>query len=122
MPENGSPARPLFRQIRSSSTPTPPPKQDFTDPIKVFQNPAVVIATLGSIFSRAPLTAALNAGGAAMEAYHKGEAEKFALKRDEWKENLQLALEKNKIVLEKYNAAWKKSDLRPATRREHLRD
>lgn len=90
--------------------PAPAPHQDFTDPIKAFQNPAVVIATLGSLFSRAPLTAAMNAAGAAMEAYHKGEAETFKLKRDEWKENFDRALEINKIELEKYQAAWRRSD------------
>ena len=86
------------------------PVQDFTDPLKVFQNPAVVLATLGSLFSRAPLTAALDAGGAAMEAYHKGEAEKFTLKRDEWKEAVEASKAQNEIELQKYNAAWKKSD------------
>lgn len=85
-----------------------PPKQDFTDPIKAFQNPAVVIATLGSLFSRAPMTAALNAGGAAMEAYHKGEAETFAMKREEWKEASEKAREQNQKELELYNAQWKK--------------
>ena len=92
------------------TTPEAPPKQNFTDPIKAFQNPAVVIATLGSLFTRAPLTAAMNAGGAAMEAYHKGEAEQFAIKRDEWKENLDRAIQINKIELEKYEVAWKRSD------------
>jgi hypothetical protein len=86
------------------------PKQNFTDPMKAFQNPAVVIATLGSLFSRAPLTAAMNASGAAMEAYHKGEAEQFAVQRDEWKENLDRAIQINKIEIEKYDAAWKRSD------------
>ena len=90
--------------------PEEPPKQNFTDPIKAFQNPAVIIATMGSLFTRAPLTAAMNAGGAAMEAYHKGEAEQFAIKRDEWKENLDRAIQLNKIELEKYDAAWKRSD------------
>ena len=98
------PADPKFTE------PPAAPKQDFTDPIKAFQNPAVFIATLGSLFSRAPMTAALNAGGAAMEAYHKGEAEEFLQKREEWKQNLEVALEKNKIALEKYNVAWRKSD------------
>lgn len=87
-----------------------PPKQDFTDPIKAFQNPAVIIATLGSLFSRAPMTAALKAGGAAMEAYHKGEAEQFLVKREEWRAAAEKARQQNSTELEKYNAAWKKSD------------
>lgn len=86
------------------------PKQDFTDPMRAFQNPAVVIATLGSLFSRAPMTAALNAGAAAMEAYHKGEVERFSLKREEWKEAVEAAKSQNEIELARYNAAWKRSD------------
>jgi hypothetical protein len=86
------------------------PKFDYSDPIKAFQNPAVIIATLGSLFSRAPMTAALNAGAAAMTAYHKGEAEVFAEKREEWKQAAEKAREQNQKELELYNAQWKKHD------------
>ena len=98
------PPDPKFKDIPK------PEKFDYSDPIKVFQNPAVVLATLGSLFSRAPLTAALNAGGAAMEAYHKGEADKFAQKKEEWKEALDQSIKQNEVELERYNVAWKKSD------------
>ncbi len=109
-----------YQSLANRKTPVPadpklenlpqPPKQNYTDPIKAFQNPAVVIATLGSLFTRAPLTAAMNAGAAAMTAYHKGEAEVFAQKREEWKEKMDEAIKQNGIELEKYNVAWKKSD------------
>lgn len=100
---------PLPHDPQLTSAPKPP-KFDYTDPIKAFQNPAVLIATLGSLFSRAPMTAALNAGAAAMTAYHKGEAEVFTQKREEWKEALDAAMRNNQIELDKYNVAWKKSD------------
>ena len=89
----------------------PPKPLNFTDPIKAFQNPGVIIATLGSLFSRAPMTAALNAGGAAMEAYHKGEAEVFAQKKEEWKEATEAAIKQNEVELQRYNAAWKRADM-----------
>ena len=100
----GVPADPKLENIGK------PKAMDFTDPMKAFQNPAVLIATLGSLFSRQPMTAALNAGAAAMTAYHKGEAEEFAKKREEWKDATEAAIKQNQVELEKYNAAWKKSD------------
>ena len=57
------------------------------------------------------MTAALNAGGAAMEAYHKGEAEEFKLKADEWKMNVNKVIEQNNIEIQKYKAVMENKRL-----------
>lgn len=89
----------------------PSPQHEFSDTINVFKNPAVVLATLGSLFTRAPLTAAMNAGGAAMEAYHKGDQETAQLKQKEWEQAARQAEQQNKIELEKYKEAWERRDV-----------
>lgn len=98
------PADPRLQDVK------PPPQFDYTDPMKALLNPGVLVATLGSFFSRAPMTAALNAGAAAVNAYHKGEKELYDKKRQEWKDNVEQALKENEIALERYNVAWKRSD------------
>lgn len=109
-----APANPNLQNIQR------PPHEDYTDPLKVFQNPAVLIASLGSLFTRAPLTTALKAGAGAMEAYHKGEKEEFDRQTEIWKNNTESAMQQNKVELEKYNAEWKKADLAVSERMAKL--
>lgn len=99
------PALPQYQNIPQA------PRQDFADPIKAFQNPAVVLATLGSLLTRAPLTTAMNAGGAAMEAFHKGDMQTAELKQKEWEQAARQAEAQNKIELEKYKEAWERRDV-----------
>lgn len=99
------PAPPQFQDIPK------PPKQQYSDPIQAFQNPAILLASLGSLFTRAPLTAAMNAGAAAMEAYHKGDKETLELKQKEWEEQAKQAQEQNKVELEKYKDIWMRRDV-----------
>lgn len=99
------PALPQYQNIPQA------PRQDFADPIKAFQNPAVVLATLGSLLTRSPLTTAMNAGGAAMEAFHKGDMQTAELKRKEWDDAAKQAEAQNKLELEKYKEAWHRRDV-----------
>jgi len=87
-----------------------PPVQQPKNPFEAFQNPAVWLALMASAFTRAPLTAALNAGAAAMKGLRDGNKEEMERKREEWKDQTAQALEQNKIEMERYEAAWKKAD------------
>lgn len=87
------------------------PQPHYNDPLQAFQNPAVLIASLGSLFTRAPLTTALKSGAAAMEAFHKGEQEKFEQERQNWKEATEEAIQQNRVELDRYNAKWEKTNL-----------
>jgi hypothetical protein len=88
-----------------------PPKQQLQDPFKVFQNPAVLIATLGSLMTRAPATAALNAGASAMEAQRKGDIQAYEAARENWKDKTEQIKEINEKELAKYEAIWKNKQL-----------
>ncbi len=87
-----------------------PPRQEYADPMKAFGSPAVILATLGSLFTRHPLKVAFNSAAAAMEGYHKGDKEKAELEQKNWKEATEAAITQNKTELEKYQAAWKETE------------
>lgn len=86
------------------------PEQKPKNPMEAFQNPAVWLALLASAFTRAPMTAALNAGAAAMKGFREGDVQEMQRKREEWKDKTAQALEQNRIETERYQAAWKKAD------------
>jgi hypothetical protein len=86
------------------------PQQQFQNPIQAFQNPMVLLAVMASAFTRAPMTAALNAGAAAMKGFHDGDKQVMEQKRQEWEDKTKEALDQNKIEMERYKAAWEKSD------------
>lgn len=101
----GPPAAPKLQDVPTA------PNSRFQDPMQVFLNPAVVMATLGSLFTRQPLIAAMNAAGSAMEGFHKGDVERVKLEREKWKDNVDRALKQNQIELEKYKVAMDKANL-----------
>jgi hypothetical protein len=79
---------------------------EFREALDVFKNPAVVLAGLGSLFTRRPLTTAMNAAAEAMNGYQQGQEDTFKLKQKEWEDSTKAALEQNNIELEKYKEAW----------------
>jgi hypothetical protein len=85
-----------------------PPHEEFRDSLQVFSSPAIILATLGSLMTRQPATAALNAGAAAMEAFHKGDQEQIKLHMDQWKQATDWMIAQNGIEIQRYNASWKK--------------
>ena len=107
--------------ILSTPPPLPPspnlrdvprtPQQQFSEPFEVFKSPAIVLASLGSLFTRHPLTTALNAATGAMQGFQKGQKDIADEKRKEWEDNLKAALEQNKIELERYKDAWERRNI-----------
>jgi hypothetical protein len=90
---------------------TPPPKFEYQDTMQVFQSPAVLLAALGSIFTRAPMTAALKAGAAAMEGFKNGQKEVADLHLEQWKASMDYAQKQNAIEMERYKAVMENSRL-----------
>jgi hypothetical protein len=96
---------PPLAQIDPARFRAPGPQYD--NPIAAFQNPLVLLATLGSLFTRrGGAIAALNAGAAAMKGYHQGQQEVYEQNKAQFDENLKLAVEQNRVELAKYNDAW----------------
>jgi hypothetical protein len=86
------------------------PRQQYDDPMKAFGSPAVILATLGSLFTRHPLKVAFDSAAAAIDGYHKGDKEKAELEQKNWQEATEAAINQNKTELEKYQAAWKETE------------
>lgn len=82
-----------------------PTKQ--TSLVEQWGSPAMLLALLGSAFTRQPLTNALNAGGAVMKAFQKGDFDAAQQSMAQWKENTDLALKLYGIQSKSTEAAWK---------------
>ena len=103
-------------QLQQMQAPKPPPKpnlpqapqQQMRDMFQAFQNPAVVLAGLASLATRAPLTAAFKAGAAALEGFHKGDQEAIKNNVENWRNETDRALAQSKIELEAYKETWEK--------------
>jgi len=65
-----------------------------TDLWEQFGSPGFVIAMLASAFTAMPMTSALNAGAAAMNAINQGDMDKYTKAFDAWKENSNLTLKR----------------------------
>jgi hypothetical protein len=63
----------------------PPPNVKNTDPLNVWSMAAMLVAGLGSLKTRQPLTTAMNAAGQAIQAFHKGDVEAANQAFQTWK-------------------------------------
>lgn len=108
----------LNDQMSKIKTPEAPKLKDLPDaPKDSYQrNPMValasigtVLAVIGSLKTRAPLTSALNAAAASMNAYHEGDMERVALEHQKWKENLEKGLRQNQLEMDRYTQALEQS-------------
>lgn len=104
------PAPPTLQDIPKA------PQQQYQDPMKAFGSPAVILATLGSLFTRHPLKVAFDSAAKAMEGFHKGDKEAAELEQKNWQEATEAAIQQNKIELEKYQQAWKETEHNVAER------
>jgi hypothetical protein len=85
------------------------PDTKMQDPIKAMGSVGSLIAILGSLKTRAPMTSALNAAAASMKAYHQGDMEAAQLEREKWKDNFEKALKSNQEEMQQYTAALQES-------------
>jgi hypothetical protein len=63
----------------------PPPNVKNTDPLNVWTMAAMLVAGLGSLKTRQPLTTAMNAAGQAIQSFHKGDVEAATQAFETWK-------------------------------------
>ncbi len=84
--------------------PQPPAYQPPQSPLAGLQNWGTVLAMLGSLLTRAPLTSAIRAAAGSMQAYAKGNQQAYQYLRQQFSENLQRALQQNKQELQTYQA------------------
>lgn len=86
------------------------PNTQYQDPIQSLGSMASVLAILGSLKTRAPLTAALNAAAGSMQGFHKGDQERVKLEREKFNDELNRAIKQNQTELQEYEASLKKAN------------
>jgi len=69
-----------------------PPQADPRDAMQRLGGLATVVGILGGLLTKQPLMAALNAGGAAMEAYNKQDEATYQYQREQWKHHTDMLL------------------------------
>ena len=100
---NGPPPYPAPPNLKNMPN---APQADLGNPFDVFKDPAIVLAGLGSFFTRRSLTTAFNSAAGAMEGYKQGRQDVFEQKKQAFDEAIKSAVEQNKVELDKYNDAW----------------
>jgi hypothetical protein len=88
-------------------TQTPPEN----DPVKSFGSWASAVGVLGSLLTRRPLSSALNASAAAMNAQRSNDLAAYKEARDAWKENTELAMKQSEYELRVYDGIYKRAGL-----------
>jgi len=86
----------------SAPTLTPPPQQAPSNPLRAFGSAASLFAILGSLVSRAPVTAALNASASAMNAIHQKNLEDYQIHYNNWKQSTDFALQQAQLQQQAY--------------------
>lgn len=106
----------IDREVRLAGQTIAPPKppqyqpipkalpEYYKEPLNAFQGPAIAIMGLASLFSRHPMTAAMNAGAELMKGYHEGDVERIENARQNYKEHVAQVVAQNKLEQEKYDA------------------
>lgn len=79
--------------------------EHYTDPVTAFGSVGSVFAMLASSFAGLPMEAGLNAGAAAINAIHAGDAKAYEKEYEGWKSNVDLAIKRHDIQRQAYNDA-----------------
>lgn len=86
-------------------TPTPPPTPKSTDPKMVWGSSAMWLAGIASLMTRQPLTTAMNAAAATLNAYRKGDQDAANSAFQTWKISSDNALKAHDFEQETYRQA-----------------
>jgi hypothetical protein len=85
-------------------------KMPENDPVKSFGSIASVIGIMGSLLTKQPLTSALNASTAAMNAYRKNDVDAYQSAYEAWKTNTDFAFKRANWENEQYKTALEHFD------------
>lgn len=91
-----------------------PMQEDTRNPLEVFdvfKNPAIILAGLGSLFTRQGLTTAFNSAAGAVNGFRSGQQQVFERQKEKWKQEAEKALQQNSIEIEKYKTAMAIRDM-----------
>lgn len=88
--------------------PAPEPKN--TNPLEIWGSTAMVLAAIGSLLTRKPLTTALNSATAVMNAYKKNDIDTANTEFERWKTATDLAVKQGNFQMEAYKSALAKAN------------
>ena len=81
------------------------PEVKQTDPIKQWSSVAMMFAAIGSLFTRRPLTTAINAASAVLDAYRKNDVETANAAYKQWQDSFNNYMKVQQFELEEYKSA-----------------
>lgn len=81
-----------------------PIDDEFRTPTDAFKSVLPVFAIFASLATRKPLQTAMTSMASSMDAFHKGDKEQIDLHQQQFKDNMEYALEYNKNALDIHNA------------------
>jgi hypothetical protein len=87
----------------------PPPKPKYTNPVEAWGSAAMLLAGVGSLLTRAPLTTALNSAAGVMNAIHQGDVENAELQFSQWKTATDMAQKQLNFQNDAYKTALQKA-------------
>lgn len=87
----------------------PPPQPKQTSALEAWGSAAMVLATVGSLLTRTPLTTAMNAAAGAMKAFKENDLETANQQFAQWKAGTELAIKQQTFQMEAYKAALSKA-------------
>lgn len=108
--------------------PTPPKLQDipkrpnlqYRDAMQTFQSPAVLLATLGSLFTRRSAVNALTAGAGALNGFMEGDEKRVQLEEKNWKNAVEETVKQNEVEMKEFDAVFKNTELAERDRNARL--
>lgn len=96
------------------------PNLQYRDAFQAFQSPAVLLATLGSLFTRRSAVNALTAGAGALNGYMEGDEKRVQLEEKNWKNAVEQTVKQNEVEMNEFNSVFKNTELAERDRNSRL--
>jgi hypothetical protein len=93
--------------VNASNIP-PQPQKEAYDAVQSFGSLGAIFGIMASAFTKTPMTSAMNAAAAAMNAVKANKDEEYKQAYSAWKDSVQIALDRHKEQQEAYNNALEK--------------
>ena len=103
----------ILKNLSEQKFDKPPPQLDvkqfkapeMEDPAKAWGSPTTILAMIGSLATRRPLTASLKSATAAMNAVKQGNADQYQMAFDQWKADTDFAFKRATWENDQYKTA-----------------
>lgn len=108
------PAKPYLQALPQA------PSQQFRSPAEAMMSGGPILAALGSMFTRRPAVAMMNAFASGTKAFHAGDSARMEQERKNWKDALDQTVAQNATEMQAYSAALQDANFSMADRQAQL--